>query len=66
MAEGMNFSDHGKESLCESCIMGKQHRSPFSKDKPHRANNHLKSYTQSFVAPCILKHLEVHDTLLRL
>ena len=30
MVEEMNCSDHGKESsLCESCVMGKQHRTPF-------------------------------------
>ena len=39
MAEGMNCSDHGKESsLCESCVMGKQHRTPFPKDTRHRAS----------------------------
>ena len=58
MAEGMNCSDHDKEpSLCESCIMGKQHRAPFPKDKPHRANQPFEIIHSDVCGPMHIKSL---------
>ena len=59
MAEGMNCSDHGKESssLCESCIMGKQHRTPFPKDKPHRASQPFEIINSDVCGPKHIKSL---------
>ena len=58
MAEGMNCSDHGKESsLCESCIMGKQHRTPFPKDKPHRASQPFEIIHSDVCGPMHIKSL---------
>ena len=56
MAEGMNCSNHGKESsLCESCIMGKQHRTPFPKDKPHRASQPIEIIHSDVCGPMHIK-----------
>ena len=58
MAEGMNCSDHGKESsLCESCIMGKQHRTLFPKDKPHRASQPFEIIHSDVCGPMHIKSL---------
>ena len=38
MVKGMNnFQEDEIKSVCESCIMGKQHRTPYPKNDPHRA-----------------------------
>ena len=58
MAEGMNCSNHGKESsLCESCIMGKQHRTPFPKDKPHRTSQPFEIIHSDVCGPMHIKSL---------
>ena len=58
MAEGMNCSNHGKESsVCESCIMGKQHRTPFLKDKSHRASQPFEIIHSDVCGPMHIKSL---------
>ena len=58
MAEGMNCSNHGKESsVCESCIMGKQHRTTFPKDKSHRASQPFEIIHSDVCGPMNIKSL---------
>ncbi len=39
MVEGMNNArDNGTNSACESCVMEKQHRTPYAKGIPYRAS----------------------------
>ena len=56
MAEGMNCSDHSKElSLCESCVMGKQHRTPFPKDISQRSNQPFETIHSDVCGPMHVK-----------
>ena len=56
MADGMNCSNHGKESsLCESCVIGKQHRTPFPKGIPQRANQPFETIHSDVSGPMHVK-----------
>ena len=58
MAEGMNCSNHGKESsLCESCIMWKQHRTPLPNNKPHQASQPFEIIHSDICGPMHIKSL---------
>ena len=37
-----NFQEDETKSVCESCVIGKQHRTPYPKNVPHRAETSFK------------------------
>ncbi len=56
--------DNGTNSACESCVMGKQHRTPYPKGIPYRASEPFEIVHSDVL--CMSIHLENRVTLLPL